>query len=74
MPMVSTDEGRGWVGKSDRGYDLKDTGYGRFTKKAPYMLFPAAVDIISTPPYRVAPLAATDLLAIGVELHPAGWV
>jgi hypothetical protein len=70
--MGATDEGRGWVGKSDRGSDLKDAGYGSFDRNPPNMFIPAAADLVSTPRYRAAPLAAAVLLAVGVELHPLG--
>jgi hypothetical protein len=70
LSMVGTDEGRGWVGKSDRGSDLKDAGYGSFKQNPPYTLIRSATDLILAPPYRAAPLAAAVLLADGVELHP----
>jgi hypothetical protein len=38
------------------------------------MVFPAGADLISAPPGRAAPFAAAALLAIGVGLHPSGWV
>jgi hypothetical protein len=31
MSMVGTDETRGWMGKSDRGSDLKGVLYKRFS-------------------------------------------
>jgi hypothetical protein len=68
--MVGTDKGRGWVGKSDLGTDLKGAGYGRFNRNPPHMVFPAAADLKSALPYRAAPLAAVVLLGAGVELHP----
>jgi hypothetical protein len=49
--MVGTDERRGSVGKSYRGSDLKGAGYGRFNRNPPYMVFPAAADLKSVPPY-----------------------
>jgi hypothetical protein len=33
MSMVGTDERKGWLGKLDRGSDLKGAGYGRFWLK-----------------------------------------
>jgi hypothetical protein len=70
MSTVGTDKGRCWVGKSDRGYDLKSAGYGRLTP--PYMIFPAAADLLSSAPDRASPLTAAHLPPIGVELHPMG--
>jgi hypothetical protein len=70
--MVGTNKGRGWVGESDRGSDLKDAGYRSFNQNPSYLVFPAAADLILTPPYRAAPLAAAVLLVSGVELHPLG--
>jgi hypothetical protein len=72
--MVGTDEGKGWVGKSDRGSDLKNAGYGNFNQNPTYMVFSAAADLIPTPPDRAAPLAAAVFLVANVELHPLGWV
>jgi hypothetical protein len=68
--MVGTDEGRGWVGKSNRGSDLKGAGYGLFNRNTPYMIFPAAADLKLAPPYRAAPLAAAVLSDAGVKFHP----
>jgi hypothetical protein len=72
--MVGTDERRGWVGKSDRGSDLKGAGYGRFNRNPPYIFLPAAANAKSATPYRAAPFAAAVLLAFGVELQPLRWV
>jgi hypothetical protein len=68
--MVSTDEGRGWVGESDRGFDLKGAGNGRSNRNPPYKVFPAAVDLKSALPNHAAPLAAASLPSIVVDLHP----
>jgi hypothetical protein len=62
------------VGKLDRACDLKGAGYGRLNRNPPYIIFPAAAELKSAPPDRAAHLAAAVLLAIGVELHPHGWV
>jgi hypothetical protein len=70
MSMVSTDDGRGCVGKADRGSGLKSTGYGRFNQNLHYMVVPAAVDHISAPPNRAAPLVVVLLLVASVDLHP----
>jgi hypothetical protein len=68
--MVGTAEGRGWVGKSDRGSDIKGPGCGRFNRNPPYMTFPAAADLESASLNYAAPLAATFHLAVSVEFHP----
>jgi hypothetical protein len=36
MSIMGTDERRGWVGKFDRGSDLKGAGYKRFRHNPPY--------------------------------------
>jgi hypothetical protein len=68
--MADADEERGWVGKSDRGSDLKNVGYGSFNRTPPHMVFPATAVLISAPPDLAAPRAAGVYLAVGVELHP----
>jgi hypothetical protein len=60
------------VEKSNRGSDLKDDGYKRFNRNAPYMVFPAAADLISASPHRAAPFTAAVLLAACDDLHP--WI
>ena len=74
LSMVGTDEGRGWVGKTYRGFDFKNAGYGSFNRNPPYMGFPAATNLISAPLDRAAPFAALVLLVVDFELHPLGWV
>jgi hypothetical protein len=68
--MVGTDEGRDWVIKLDWGSDLKGAGNGHSNEKPPYKVFPAAAELKSAQPNRVAPRAAAVLLVVGVELHP----
>jgi hypothetical protein len=71
--MVGTDTRRGWVGKSDRGSNLKGAGYVCFTRPL-YMFFPAAADLKSVPLDRVVPLAAAVLIAASIELNPPRWI
>jgi hypothetical protein len=70
---MGTDEGRGWVGKSGRGSDLKDAGYGSFNRNPPQIAISysgGSQSYISAPQDRAAPLAAAVLLVYGVELNP----
>jgi hypothetical protein len=73
--MVGTDERRGWVGKSDRGSDLKGAGYGSFSQNLPYMFFPAATDQPLAPLDRAPPPAVAILLATSLHMSSSTpWV
>jgi hypothetical protein len=74
LSIVGTDKRRGWVGNSDRGFDLNDIKYGSFSQYPPYKKIPVVADLRSARPNRVTPLAAAVLRAAGVELHRRGWI